>query len=92
MKIKINKPEQVETIEFSLDPIQHPIAYAAKLDELVVCGMTDQEAKDWLSNTYFELEVYYAPDQGLFMLESEFLDHNEPCNPYDGKKMERCDE
>ena len=54
--------------------------------------MTDQEAKDWLSNTYFELEVYYAPDQGLFMLESEFLDHNEPCNPYDGKKMERCDE
>jgi hypothetical protein len=87
MKLKINKPEQVETIEFSLDPLQHPIAYAAKHAELVGAGMTDQEAKNWLQTTAFELEVYYAPDQGLFMIESEFLDYNKPFNPYDGKEM-----
>jgi hypothetical protein len=87
--MKINSPDLVETIDFYLDPIKHPLAYNAKLKELIECGMTEKEAMRHLQNNPVLLELYYSSNQGLFMIESEFIEVDEPYNPYDGKKMER---
>lgn len=87
--MKINSPDLVETIDFYLDPIKHPVAYNAKLKELIECGMTETEAMSHLQNNPVLLELYYSSNQGLFMIESEFIEVDEPYNPYDGKKMER---
>lgn len=88
--MKINSPELVETIDFYLDPIKHPLAYNAKLKELIECGMTEIEARTHLLKNPINLEIYYSANNGLFMVESEFLDCSLPYNPYDGKRMEDC--
>ena len=87
--MKINKPESLEVLDFYLDPVKHPIAYKNKMDELIENGMQENEAANFLLRTPIQLEIYYSTQQGLFMVESEFLDFAEPYNPYDGKKMER---
>ena len=87
--MKINDPATIEYIEFYLDPVKHPKAYNAKFKELSESGLTEDEIKVQLDKTSFIMEVYYSGNNGLFMLESEFLDSNEPFDPYTGVKLER---
>lgn len=85
--LKINPAGTEEVIQVYLDPVKHPIAYAAKKQELINCGMSEKEAKDYILRNPFEMELYYSIDQGLFLIESEPLELITVYNPYDGQEM-----
>lgn len=84
--------DQMESIEFYLDKTKQPIAYNAKLKELIGAGMTKVEAENFIDETPLCLEMYYSADQGLFMVESEAVESCEIYNPYNGEMLEESDE
>lgn len=86
-KLKINPQGTEEVIEIYLDSVKHPVAYNAKIDELIESGMTREEAEGFISTTPFVMELYYAPNQGLFLVESEAIESTEIYNPYCGEEI-----
>ncbi len=79
---------KIETIEVYLIESEHPVAYKAKLEELIESGATEQEAKDHIRAIPFVMELYYAKDQGLFLVESEAVDNIDIYHPYTGEPLE----
>lgn len=90
--MKLNKATECEIIHVKLDKNEHPIAWNNKKQELVECGMSEEDAEGFLFKTTFEMEVYYAPNQGLFLIESEAIESTPIFNPYDGTECEVEDE
>lgn len=87
---KINKVEEI--IEVFLSETEHPKAF--KVKELVEeCGMTEEEAKDFIRTTPFSLELYYHVNQGLFGVESDAVEAygNEIYSPYTGEECDRTE-
>lgn len=91
---KINVAGTEEVIEVYLSETEHPIAFNAKVKELVEeCGMTEEEAKETVRTTPFTLELYYHSNQGLFAVETEAVESfgNEIYSPYTGEECDRAD-
>ena len=88
--MKFNDADKVESIEVRLSKEKTPIAYAAKVAELVKdCGMTEQEAENQVDDFVFEMEMYYSPSMGLFMVEAEAIGGGANLvDPYTGKEIE----
>lgn len=85
--MKLNEVGKEEIIILKIDETQHPIAYKAKLDELIQAGMTEKDARNAI-NQGIVMEVFYAPNQGFFLVESEAIESTEIYNPYDGNECE----
>ena len=85
--MKLNAVGKEEIINVYIDKVNHPIAYQAKLEELIESGMTEKEAEKVIS-CGFQLEVYYSKNQGLFLIESEAIESTTIYNPYDGTECE----
>lgn len=85
--LKVNGADEVELLDVYLDEVKHPIAFAAKKQELIDSGMTEEEAVDFIRTTPFQMELYYAPFNGLFLIESEALESIAPFNPYTGEEI-----
>jgi hypothetical protein len=88
--MKLNTVGNEEIITLKIDEKEHPIAYKAKLDELIECGMSEDEARKYISQG-FVMEIHYAPNQGFFLVESEAIGCTTIFNPYDGIECE-CDD
>lgn len=91
---KINVAGTEEVIEVYLSESEHPIAFNAKVKELVEeCGMTEEKAKNVVRTTPFTLELYYHHNQGLFAVETEAVESfgNEIYSPYTGEECDRTD-
>ena len=80
--------DEVESMEVFLSKSKTPIAYNKKVNELVRCGMTKEEAENFVDTTPFEMEFYYQDDLGLFMVEAEAVEGCTIINPYTGKELE----
>lgn len=95
-RIKANSAEDYESTIIRLSRDRYPIAYQAKLEELVEqnCYGSIEEAES--DNPYFdiELEMYYDKHHGLFAVESGAIESNAEsiCSPYTGEYMEDSDE
>ena len=87
-KLKVNPAGSEEVFNFYLDEANHPIAFKAKLDELIASGLTEQEARREMRDNPTQMEVYYSPDCGLFMVEAMALESITPFDPYTGEEME----
>lgn len=85
--MKLNEAGKEEIFILKIDETQHPIAYKAKLNELIQAGMTEQDARNVI-NQGVVMEVYYATNQGFFLVESEAIESTEIYNPYDGTECE----
>ena len=85
--MKLNAAGKEEVIVLKIDETQHPVAYKAKLNELIEAGMTEKEARDVI-NDGITMEVFYSPNQGFFLVESEAIESTEIYNPYDGSECE----
>jgi hypothetical protein len=85
--MKLNAAGNEEILILKIDETQHPIAYKAKLNELIQAGMTEQDARNTI-NQGIVMEVYYATNQGFFLVESEAIESTEIYNPYDGTECE----
>jgi predicted nucleic-acid-binding Zn-ribbon protein len=90
--MKKNNTGTEEVIEVSLSEEKFPIAFKAKLDELIEQGWEEEDARDWLSRVTFQMELYYSKDQGLFMVESEAVEAITIFNPYTGDELEECED
>lgn len=92
MALKKNPAEEYESINIRLDKKKFPKAYAAKVQELVNSGLSTEDAETFIDTTAFEMEVYYSPERGLFLVEAEAVDATEIFDPYTGTAMEEADE
>jgi hypothetical protein len=81
-------------VEILLDPIKHPIAFKAKVNDLVKNGMDKTDAENLVKCTPILLDVYYSEEngnEGLFCVESEIVECSTIYNPYSGIEMEDYD-
>ena len=83
---RLNNADEYEPLKVQLTERDTPIAFQAKIDELMEQGAfeNEDEAKKWLSNTPIELEIYYEKDNGLFAVESEAVESGTIYSPYTG--------
>jgi hypothetical protein len=82
-------------IEIKLNPTQFPIAYYAKVDEMVKSGMQKEDAELLLKTNPILLDVYYSTEkdnEGLYCVESEIVECATIFNPYSGIEMEDFDD
>lgn len=93
MKVKLNNQTAYEHLcNVRLTEDKFPIAYKNKLKELVDCGMTEKEARDFLNDTPIELELYYSYGYGLFAVETDAVDGGATIfDPYTGTECEDYD-
>ena len=95
-QIKANSAEEYESTIIRLSRDRYPIAYQAKLEELVEQGLYKTINDAEVDNPYvdIELEMYYDKHHGLFAVESGAIESNAEsiCSPYTGEYMEDSDE
>ena len=95
-RIKANSAEEYESTIIRLSRDRYPIAYQAKLEELVEQGLYKTINDAEIDNPYIdiELEMYYDKHHGLFAVESGAIESNAEsiCSPYTGEYMEDSDE
>ena len=86
MAFKLINSDDYEPLKVLLTEEDTPIAFNAKINELMEQGVFDneKEAKKWLRNTPIELELYYEKDSGLFAVESEAVESGTIYSPYTG--------
>ena len=57
--VKLNGEHEYEHLcNVVLSPDKFPIAYNAKLSELINCGMSEESAKKYIASCKIELELY----------------------------------
>ena len=85
-KFKLNHFDEYESIgTFKLSKERTPIAFQNKVDELVEEGMSVEDAEKFVSNTEFELEIYYQQGWGLFAVQTDIVENcEEIMSPYNG--------
>ena len=88
--IPIHDVDQMEIIKVRLDREHTPIAFRAKINELMNLEAfeTEEEAIRWLESEPIELELYYEPGYGLFAAEAEAVESQIVISPYTGKRLE----
>lgn len=90
MAVKLNSAENYESITIIIDREQYPIAYQAKLEELVEqnCYNNIEEAEKDNPSFEIECEIYYDKHSGLFAVEAEAVECGTIYSPYDGELCE----
>lgn len=88
--IPIHDVDQMEIIKVRLDREHTPVAFAAKINELMNLEAfeTEDEAIKWLESEPIDLELYYEPGYGLFAAEAEAVESQIVISPYTGKRLE----
>lgn len=92
-ELRINPAGEEEVIRVRLSKEKTPIAFENKVQELMEeCDMAREEAEKLTAETEFFLELYYQIGQGLFAVETEYVEHGDLCSPYNGKEYKDWDE
>lgn len=94
---EINSDDTYESVMITLTPTGFPKAFKSKVDELMEEGVFDnrEEAEAWVMDAPIELELYYEKGNGLFGVESGFVESvSEFTSPYGTtyKEVERDEE
>lgn len=92
--VKLNNANNYEFLcKVRLDERKYPLAYAAKLKELVDGGMSEMEAREYISDCDFCLELYYSTGAGMFAVETDAIDNGAVIyDPYTGRECEEADD
>ena len=95
-RIKANPADKYENFVVRLSRHNNPIAYQAKLEELVEQELYKTIDDAEIDNPYIdiELEMYYDKHHGLFAVESGAIesDAESICSPYTGESLMYCDD
>lgn len=85
-RIQANSADNYESINVVLTKDRYPIAYRAKMEELVEQGAynTIEDAEIDNPRIEIDLELYYDKHSGLFGVECEAISSNAEsiCSPY----------
>ncbi len=90
-KLRKHNSDEMEVIDIRLSESKTPVAYARKVKELMDqgCYNTVEEAKKFVDEAVFQMEMYYSIDQGLFLVESEAVESGtEIYNPNTGEELD----
>ena len=95
-RIKANPADKYENFVVRLSRHNNPIAYQAKLEELVEQELYKTINDAEIDNPYIdiELEMYYDKHHGLFAVESGAIesDAESICSPYTGESLMYCED
>ena len=82
--MKLHPSGAIESVSVRLSEDKTPVAFRNKVQELVEAGMTESEARKFVLETPFVLEIYYEKGYGLFAVESDTLEGcaESICSPY----------
>lgn len=90
-RVQANSVENYESINVVITKDRYPIAYRAKMEELVEEGLyeTIEQAEKAFPRIEIELELYYDKHSGLFGVEAEAIASSAEsiCSPYSGEPM-----
>ena len=90
-RIQANSVENYEPLIVNLTKHRYPIAYRAKMEELVEQGAyeTIEDAEIDNREIEIELEIYYDKHSGLFAVEADAIEScaESICSPYSGEYM-----
>lgn len=90
-RIQANSADNYESINVVLTKDRYPIAYRAKMEELVEqrCYETIEDAEKDNPRIEIDLELYYDKHSGLFGVEAEAIEASAEsiCSPYSGEYM-----
>ena len=90
-RIQANSADNYESINVVLTKDRYPIAYRAKMEELVEqgCYETIEDAEIDNPRIDIDLELYYDKHSGLFGVESGAIEYGAEsiCSPYSGEYM-----
>lgn len=81
--------DEPEFVDIYLDEVKHPRAFKTKVCELVRNGMNEDEARKFVRETPFAMEVCYDLNRGLFMVECEAIESTKIYNPYTGVECKK---
>lgn len=87
---KLNNSDQYESLMVHLTPQKTPIAYEQRVQDLMMGGMSRQEAGKNALKPY-ELELYYEPGVALFAVDSMAVESGTIYSPYSGDLCEDAD-
>ena len=86
--VKINAPEEYESMRLTLQRDKFPKVYKAKREELIENGLSEEQADEYLSRIGFEIEFYYSKGYGLFAVECDAVESGKVYDPYTQIKCE----
>lgn len=89
--VKLNNSNQYESVMIHLTPIDTPLAYAHRVEDLMIGGMT-REAAEREALEPCELELYYEPGTALFGVDPGAAESETIYSPYTGELCENADE
>ena len=89
--VKFNNSNQYESVMIHLTPIDTPLAYAHRVEDLMIGGMT-REAAEREALEPCELELYYEPGTALFGVDPGAAESGTIYSPYTGELCENADE
>lgn len=89
--VKLNNSNQYESVMIHLTPIDTPLAYARRVEDLMIGGMSHEEAMKAALEPY-ELELYYEPGIALFGVDPGAAESGTIYSPYIGELCENADE
>lgn len=89
--VKLNNSNQYESVMIHLTPIDTPLAYAHRVEDLMIGGMT-REAAEREALEPCELELYYEPGTALFGVDPGATESGTIYSPYTGELCENADE
>ena len=87
--VKLNKETQVESLDITISKEKTPIAFAAKVEELMEDGMSREEAEKTADGMVFLMEIYYETGCGLFAVECDAVEAGTIYSPYTGEECEQ---
>ena len=91
--LRLNPAGEEETINVWLSKEKTPIAWRAKMDELIEEeGMTEAEAEKFIADSVWVMEIYYEKGQGLFLVETEACECTGTVHsPYSCRPYQDCE-
>lgn len=89
--VKLNNSDQYESVMIHLTPIDTPLAYARRVEDLMTGGMA-REAAEIKALEPYELELYYEPGIALFGVDPGAAESGTIYSPYTGELCENADE
>jgi hypothetical protein len=89
--MKLNNSDQMESMQVVLSKDKTPIAFEQRVLSLINSGLDREEAEQMASEP-IDVEMYYNPDAGLFLVECEAVESGTIYDPYSGELMDDFDE
>lgn len=89
--MQLNNSDNYESITVQLSKEKTPIAWEQRVLSNMNSGATREEAEE-LASEPIEVEMYYNPDSGLFLVEAEAVESGTIYDPYSGELLDQAEE